>query len=294
MIDQTKISGGCEAYEAMCLDAVDGTLTATEQAALDRHIAGSGEIAGCVGCAEQMAEARLGAAWMEMLKQHRPEPPAGMLQRILAHTSEAEMSLVFPRVGVPTPAFKVVPVMGFRERMLGKLAATFSFDAAHSHFQPRMAMTAAMAFFSIALTLNLSGIRLTDLRPGTIQRTVADAKASATRSFQSMKVVYKVESRVDELRNGDRALGGLFSDSGDSSRNDAPKQQTPAAKPAPEGGKPEQKPSVPKGSSELRLPGAQLERVSSRQPSNGERQPTRRIEERIAPDADAPRVQRGA
>ena len=292
MIDQTKFGKmNCEAYEAMCLDAVDGTLSASDQAAFDRHIAGSGEIAGCRGCAEQMSEARRGAAWMEMLKQHRPEPPAGMLQRILAHTHiqirEAEMSLVFPQVGVPTPAFKVVPVMGFRERMLGKLAATFSFDAAQTHFQPRMAMTAAMAFFSIALTLNLSGIRLTDLRPGAIQRTVADAKASASRSFQSMKVVYKVESRVDELRNGDRAPGGLFSDSGDSSRNEAPKQQTPAARPAPEGGKPEQKQAAPHGSSELSLPGAQLQRVARDRNSS-------KIEEQVAPDADAPRVQKGA
>ncbi len=268
---------GCEACEAMCLDAVDGTLTASEQAAFDRHVAG------CMDCAEQMSEARRGAAWMEVLKEHRPEPPAGMLQRILAHTSEAEMSRVFPQVSVPTPAFKVVPAIGFRERMLDKLAATFAFDGSQSHFQPRMAMTAAMAFFSIALTLNLGGVRLSDLRPGTIQRTMADARASAVRSFQSMKVVYQVESRVNELRNGDRDPGGPFG-----SNNDAPRQQAPAAKPAPEGAKPEQKQATPNGTSELMLPGARLERVSR------DRNINKIFENQAAPDADAPRVQKGA
>jgi hypothetical protein len=266
----------CEACEGMCLDAVDGTLTAAEQAVFDRHVAG------CVECAEQLSEARRGAAWMEMLKGHRPEPPAGMLQRILAHTSEAEMSRVFPRFGVvPTPRFEVVPVVSFEEKMWSRIAATFSFDTAKSHFQPRMAMTAAMAFFSLALTMNLTGLRLTDLRPSAIQRSVADARASAARSFQSMKVVYQVESRVNELRDDSRDPGGPFGGSSDA----APKQQAPAAQPAPQSDKPQQKQQpAPHGSSELMLPGApRLERVSSK-----------KQEQETAPDADAPPVQRGA
>jgi Putative zinc-finger len=265
----------CEACEGMCLDAVDGTLTAAEQAVFDRHVAG------CVECAEQLSEARRGAAWMEMLKGHRPEPPAGMLQRILAQTSEAEMSRVFPRYGVvPTPRFEVVPVVSFQEKLWSRIAATFSFDAAQAHFQPRMAMTAAMAFFSLALTMNLTGIHLSDLRPGAIQRSVADARASAARSFQSMKVVYQVESRVNELRDDSRDPGGPFV--GGSAT--APKQQAPAATPGTQDGKPEQKQPAPHGSSELMLPGApRLERVS------GKKQ-----EQEAAPDADAPPVQRGA
>jgi hypothetical protein len=265
----------CEACEAMCLDAVDGTLTAAEQAVFDRHVAG------CVECAEQLSEARRGAAWMEMLKGHRPEPPAGMLQRILAQTSEAEMSRVFPRFGqVPTPVFNVVPKIGFQERMLDKFAATFSLDLRQSHFQPRMAMTAAMAFFSLALTMNLSGVRLTDLKPGAIHRTVADVRASASRSFQNLKVVYQVESKVNELRNDDRDPAGPFA--GTNGSSSAPKQQAPAAQPAPQQQKPKDKQDVPQGTSELRSPGLRMERVLA---SN---------EQQVAPGADASRVQRGA
>jgi Putative zinc-finger len=266
---------GCEACEALCLDAVDGTLTAAEQAMFDRHVAG------CVECAEQFSEAKRGAAWMEMLKEHRPEPSPGLMQRILAQTSEAEISKVFPRFGVvPTPRFAVVEQRGFREKLWDSIEAAFTFDTSQSHFQPRMAMTTAMAFFSIALTLNLSGVRLADLRPGTIQRTVAEARASAARQFQSIKVVYQVESRVNELRDDNRDPGGPFGSSGA-----APKQQAPAAAPATQDQKPQ--PKAPNGSSELMVPGApRLQRAASDE--------KRSNEEETAADADALRMQKGA
>jgi hypothetical protein len=266
----------CEACEGMCLDAVDGTLTAAEQVVFDRHVAG------CVECAEQFSEAKRGAAWMEMLKQHRPEPSPGLMQRILAQTSEAEMSRVFPRFGeVPTPRFEVVPKRDFREKLWDSIEGTFFYDAARSYFQPRLAMTAAMAFFSIALTLNLSGIRLTDLRPGTIQRTMADVRASAARQFQGIKVVSQVESRVNELRDDDKDPGGPFGDN-----SDAPKQQTPVVAPG-STDNPQPKQKAPNGSSELMVPGTpRIVRASSRNDEN--------VEQQTAPDADAPRVQKGA
>ena len=286
MTDQTQFerSIGCEACEVMCLDAVDGTLTAAEQVVFDRHVAG------CMECAEQLSEARRGAAWMEMLKQHRPEPSPGLMQRILAQTSEAEISKVFPRFGVvPTPRFAVVEPRGFREKLWDSIEAAFTFDPAQSHFQPRMAMTAAMAFFSIALTMNLSGVRLADLRPGTIQRTVAEARASAARQFQSIKVVYQVESRVNELRDDNRDPSGPFGGS-----SDAPKQQAPAVAPGTQGEKPQPRQpapnSGPNGTSELILPGTpRLQRVAS-----DEKDSNRSTEEQTAADADALRMQKGA
>ncbi|MCL2660346.1 MAG: hypothetical protein FWD64_07510, partial [Acidobacteriaceae bacterium] len=96
-----------------------------------------------------------GAAWLGMLKQHRPEPPEDLLARILSKTSQAS----------PTPAAS--PVFVFRP---GGLRAFV-----HIFMQPRLVMTAAMAFFSIALTLNLTGVRvstLRDLRPASIQRAI--------------------------------------------------------------------------------------------------------------------------
>ena len=69
-------------------------------------------------------------------------------------------------------------------------------------------MTAAMAFFSIALTLNLTGVHLSNVRadnftPSGLRRSVADASASVSRTFQNNRMVYQMESRVSELRSDD-------------------------------------------------------------------------------------------
>ncbi len=87
----------CAKCEAMLTDALDGTLSAEDQAAFDLHMVG------CPSCAEMYADARRGASWMEMLKSPRPEPPAILLERILAQTtgkSSPARSSHFPRPGV--------------------------------------------------------------------------------------------------------------------------------------------------------------------------------------------------
>jgi hypothetical protein len=70
-------------------------------------------------------------------------------------------------------------------------------------------MTAAMAFFSIALTLNLSGlklnqIRMADLRPAAIrsfmERRIMTASVPIVRYYDHLRYVYEVESRMRELR----------------------------------------------------------------------------------------------
>ena len=57
----------CLVCEAMLPDAVDGTLNEAEQRAFDKHVAG------CMACADELAEAQRGAAWLTMLKGHTPE-----------------------------------------------------------------------------------------------------------------------------------------------------------------------------------------------------------------------------
>ena len=204
---RTARPGACAVCESMLPDAVDGMLSPEEQRAFDVHVAG------CVECAQEFEDAQRGAAWLGMLKVQTPEPPADLLARILAETTGVAGSAA-------TPVFAAAPVQQHTEArgsgfgrwvsgFTGKLAGAFSFDGARATFQPRLAMTAAMAFFSIALTLNLTGVRLKDLRaanftPNGMKRTVADMSASATRSFQNLRVVYQVESRVSELREDER------------------------------------------------------------------------------------------
>jgi hypothetical protein len=73
----------------------------------------------------------------------------------------------------------------------------------------RMLMTAAMAFFSIALTLNLIGIRvdslrMADLKPAALQNTIArqfyGAKKQMVSYYENLRLVYEVETKMQELR----------------------------------------------------------------------------------------------
>lgn len=206
----------CAVCEAMLPEAVDGTLTADEQRAFDVHVAG------CTHCAQELAEAQRGAAWLSMLKSKTPEPPAGLLERILAETSGVPM--VSP-VAEAVPSVREEAAYGWAAQSESKaqggwsrrwaetrmkLGEMFSLGNATMMLQPRLAMTAAMAFFSLALTLNLMGVRVHNLRvadftPSGIRRNLADAGASASRQFENMRVVYQMESRMNELRgNGEQ------------------------------------------------------------------------------------------
>jgi hypothetical protein len=154
-----------------------------------------------------------------MLKSTPPEPPANLLAKILAETSQvathASVAVAAPVVAIPAAQPWAMPVVarpsfGARLFAFGKtISGAFSIEQAQSVFQPRLAMTAAMAFFSIALTLNLAGVRLRDVRaenftPSGIRRTLADTSASLTRSIQNNRSVYQVESRLSEI-NRDEA-----------------------------------------------------------------------------------------
>ena len=205
---------GCAVCEAMLPEAVDGALTPGEQRAFNRHVAG------CTHCAKELAEAQRGAAWLSMLKSKTPEPPAGLLARILAETSGVQAVNAVAAPTLATPPIRDEAAYGWGTQNAGgwsqrwattrtKLSEMFSLGNAGMLLQPRLAMTAAMAFFSLALTLNMMGVRLHDVRtadftPSGLRRTVADAGASASRRFENMRVVYQMESRVSELRSDDR------------------------------------------------------------------------------------------
>jgi hypothetical protein len=215
-------SGDCAQCEAMLADALDGTLSAADQAVFDLHMGH------CGSCSQMLADARRGAAWLEMLRDPRPEPPAELLERILAQTSGVhgftnQTSVVHSGIhevpGVelaPAPVYgaaapsgpaqygpaygKVIP---FRSRFSSAVRASAFGQIV---LQPRLAMTAAMAFFSIALTMDLTGVRLqdihaSDLRPSSLQRDFYFAKARGVRYYEGLRVVYELESRVHDLQS---------------------------------------------------------------------------------------------
>jgi hypothetical protein len=229
----------CLVCEAMLPDSVDGLLTPEEQRAFDTHVAG------CVACSQELEAAQRGAAWLAMLKSQTPEVPAGLLTKILEGTTGVvAVAPVAVRVPEAAPAWAI-------SSLWRRAASAFRIDGSRMTFQPRLAMTAAMAFFSIALTMNLTGVRLNDLHasdftPSGLWHNASDMSASATRSFQNMRVVYQVESRVSELRGDER-------DSLNPDREErTPQPAAPVQKEEPKQQEPEKK--IPQGHSDLALP----------------------------------------
>ena len=219
---QSGSNRDCLRYEAMLADVLDGTLSAEDQAAFDRHRET------CDSCSEMLKDAQRGAAWLAMLKPHRPEPSATLVDRILAETSvraarEAEAVRAAQRAAAEAasllgparplaakssaPATASLPptvtpgkVLPFRSRVPAALR-----PAVNTILQTRFAMTAAMAFFSVALTLNLTGVHLSDLhardlRPASLRRSFYEAHAHVARYYENLRVVYELESRVRDLQ----------------------------------------------------------------------------------------------
>lgn len=191
----------CTAWSMLLPDAADGLLNDPEQRALDQHLAG------CPACSQELAEAQRGQAWLTVLKDHEPDLPPTFLAGILAQTTGAAETGVFLPPLAPVPVF--LPVQA-------EPAPVWAGEGVRSWFgsgqglwsdllQPRLAMTAAMAFFSICLTLNLLGfsVRQLDgqtLRNGGLHRTVANTEDSLERTIHGVKVVYRVQAQVNEMR----------------------------------------------------------------------------------------------
>jgi hypothetical protein len=103
-------------------------------------------------------------------------------------------------------------------------------------------MTAAMAFFSLTLTLNITGVKLSelklaDLKPGHLQQSFYQADAQVIRYYDNLRLVNEVESSVDQLKG---TLNGATTDDQATPDQNAPQQQ-------------QQQPD-PKGSSERETP----------------------------------------
>lgn len=195
----------CGRCEKDLTDAIDGTLTAEEQALFDAHLRT------CPECEQMFADAQRGHAWLGMLRSHRPEPPADLVGRILSRTSglaalelpaqQTADGLPMATALAPGMASALPQPLAFPRRAERPRASLYGL------LQTRFAMTAAMAFFSVALTLNLTGIRLSsvrarDFQPSSLRRDVSEVNAHVLRYYESLRVVYELESRVREMQHG--------------------------------------------------------------------------------------------
>src|ERR1700733_395639 len=173
----------------MLTDALDGTLSPRDAEAFAAHSTRC-----TAGCPELLEEAKRGTEWLRFLRE-TPEAPEGLLERILVGTSglpDTPQLAAGGAVAIPHQ-----PWLGVSIGMLQRHVA-----------ESRILMTLAMAFFSIALTLNLTGVRLnqlklSDLRPSALATSVSyhyfSTSAHLTRYYLNLRIVYELESRVNEM-----------------------------------------------------------------------------------------------
>lgn len=193
----------CTQCEGMLLDAADSLLLPDEQTHFDLHLAE------CTACTKLFADIRRGGAWMELLKDAPPVPPEGLVDRILARTSgnpEVHASVMAQAAHAASLfGHSQAKVLPFRVPAHLQQPRTRMQRMVHSVMQPRFAMTAAMAFFSIALTMNMAGVRVSalrasDLKPSSVKKSFWAANGRVVRYYDNLRVVYELESRVHEMQ----------------------------------------------------------------------------------------------
>src|ERR1700677_3166795 len=212
MAERTHIpsSPACGQWETLLADALDGLLKPEDEAIFAAHMAV------CANCTALFEESRRGREWLEFLSPE-PEVPEGLVDKILAQTGPGQVA----GYGLVPGSSNVMPMPQPWQRP-GFMGQVRRFA------EPRLLMTAAMAFFSIALTLNLtnvrlSSLRLSDLRPTAVrsfvERRVTMASTPVIRYYDHLRFIYEVESRMRELRR--------TSESDSNSSQQRPKDATP-------------------------------------------------------------------
>jgi len=192
----------CEEWEELLVDFLDDALAPADAESFQAHRQM------CSSCAEMFSQAGQGREWLNFLRVE-PQVPAVLVTNILAQTTGRDRRAGVVGDLLPAAAIPVAAALPFWQRS-GIAIAT------HRATQPRMLMTAAMAFFSITLTLNMAGVRLSALRLADLKPTAIGsnldkqyhmASASVVRHVDNLRFVYEMEARWRELgRDNDLTL----------------------------------------------------------------------------------------
>jgi hypothetical protein len=194
----------CSQFEALLADALDAsaeagvspkagaetgsTLPPAIRDAFEAHRQS------CADCRASFAEALEGMLLLRAIPEL--EPPKNLVHNILAATSQAEVQAPAAAQGVQRAAWAQRLLRNLRPAMSGFLRSRF-------------AASFCMAFFSLSLTLNLAGVKVTDLvnaaqHPSTVRKSLVlqytNVEAKVMRYYDNMRLVYEVRLRVQEIK----------------------------------------------------------------------------------------------
>src|SRR6185312_2508283 len=122
-------------------------------------------------------------------------PPNNLMHNILAATSRKEAT---------AEQIAAEAKLGWMERLRRSMSPQVG-GLLHSRF----AMSFAMAFFSLSITLTLAGVKITDVKnmvehPNMLRKTVVlgytNVEARVTSYYENLRLVYQVQAKVRELK----------------------------------------------------------------------------------------------
>jgi anti-sigma factor RsiW len=169
----------CTELESILADYLDGTLAASEQAALELHAAE------CAACSEFMAEVKNGANHLKKLEPVEPPPP------------------LITRIAYLAPLGRV---RGPFERQT--LWSRFATKWLQPVLQPRLVMGMAMTVLSFTMLERCTGVKVervqaADLNPVRVWSGMEDKgvrfKDRLLKYYENLRVVYEVEARLRDL-----------------------------------------------------------------------------------------------
>src|SRR5262249_44770941 len=205
----------CSQFEALLADALDqiesgeGVLSAGVLSAFEAH----GRT--CAVCGPLLEETREG---MRMLRSmEMVEPPRNLVHNILAATSrEGEEKVVLGSTDAP------------RAKSALLAAIQRSLSQAPVLLRTRFATSFLMAFFSLSITLGMMGVTPSklskvDWHPTALWKSgvleVTQLESRVQRYYDNMRLVYKVEASVKNLKKAASSTGSQEQEEDNNNKN---------------------------------------------------------------------------
>src|SRR6202166_2576505 len=195
MPDLTSNGMPCHEFDGLLTDALDGVLTGLQ---LDRFQAHART---CSACGPLFAEVEAGRNWLKDLTE--VDPPASLVNNILASTTGVDSQRLRVNVSVPQPRTSQLGASWW-ERVQASISGAMQPIWATVR-QPRFAMSFGMAFFSLSVGLSVLGVKPADLRqvslrPAAIRHTYYNTQARVVRYYDNIRLVYEVQAAVRGIK----------------------------------------------------------------------------------------------
>jgi Putative zinc-finger len=179
----------CNEFDALLSEALDQRLSGEKLERFQAHA----RI--CATCGPLLAEADAGLRWLHELVE--VDPPVSLVDNIMAATTGIDTVRMHADARAQAQISWFDRVQDWARNLVSPILGVAT--------QPRFAMSFGMAFFSLSITMSLTGVKLADLRhadlrPSAIRRNYYETSGKVVKYYENIRFVYEIESRVREFK----------------------------------------------------------------------------------------------